>query len=166
MPVVIDPNAQGLEHAGEGVLLFHGPPDPQHVVEQQLADVPRGQPGQLEPGPVHDHLAERADLGLDAEAHGRFPLPRQASSDHWDSADSTEPTLAAEPIESTDPTEPTDAIDRIEPAEPIDKMDPVEPIDRIDPLEPMDRIDPLEPMLSIDPALPKAASVFHMQAFS
>jgi len=38
-------------------------------VEEQLADVPRGQPGQLEPGPVHDHLAERADLGLDAEAH-------------------------------------------------------------------------------------------------
>ncbi len=115
---------------------------------------------------MHDHLAERADLGVDAEAHGRLPFPRQASNDHCDSADSTEPTLAAEPIESTDPTEPTDAIDRIEPAEPIDKMDPVEPIDRIDPLEPMDRIDPLEPMLSIDPALPKAASLFRMESFS
>jgi hypothetical protein len=117
---------------------------------------------------VHDHLAERADLGLDAKAHSspRFPLPRQASSDHCDSADSTEPVLAAEKIASTDPTEPTEPIDRIEPAEPIDKMDPVDPIDRIDPLEPIDRIDPLEPMLSIDPALPKAACLFRMESFS
>jgi hypothetical protein len=115
---------------------------------------------------VHDHLAERADLGLDAEAHGRFPLPRQASSDHWDSADSTDPTLAAEPIESTDPTEPTDAIDRIEPAEPIDKMDPLDPMDKIDPVEPIDRIDPLEPMLSMEPALAGTALLFRMESFS
>jgi hypothetical protein len=103
---------------------------------------------------VHDHLAERADLGLDAEAHGRFPLPRQASSDHWDSADSTDPTLAAEPIESTDPTEP------------IDKMDPLDPMDKIDPVEPIDRIDPLEPMLSMEPALAGTALRFRMESFS
>ena len=83
-------------------------------------------------------------------------MPFQASSDHCDSADITEPTLAAEKIESTDATEPTDAIDSTEPAEPIDRMDPLDPMDKMDPLEPMDRIDPLEPMLSMDPALPSA----------
>src|SRR6185312_10074394 len=166
LPVVMDPNAPGSEHAGERVVLLPGPPGPQHVVEQQLADVPRGQPGQLEPGPVHDHLPERPDLGLDAEAHRGLPLPFQASSDHWDSADITEPTLAAEKIESTDATEPTDPIDRIEPAEPIDRMDPLEPMERMDPLEPMDRIDPLEPMLSMEPALPSATLLFRMEPLS
>jgi hypothetical protein len=150
-------NAPGAEHRGEGVVLLLGPAGPEHVVEEQLADVPRGQPGELEPRPVHDHLAERADLGLDAEAHRRPPLPRQASSDHWDSADSTEPTLAAEPTDSTDAMDPAEPIDRIEPAEPIDKMDPLEPIDRIDPLEPIDRIDPAEP---------GDAFVFRMEPFS
>jgi hypothetical protein len=114
---------------------------------------------------VHDHLSERADLGLDAEAHCDLPLPFQASSDHCDSADSTEPTLAAEKIESTDATEPTDAIDRTEPAEPIDRMDPLDPMDKIDPLDPMERIDPLEPMLSTDPALPCVTMLFRMESF-
>src|SRR6185312_12166025 len=148
------------------VVLLPGPSGPQHVVEQQLADVPRGQPGQLEPGPVHDHLAERPDLGLDAEAHRGLPLPFQASSDHCDSADITEPTLAAEKIESTDATEPTDAIDSTEPAEPIDRMDPLDPMERMDPVEPMDRIDPLEPMLSMEPALPSATLLFRMEPLS
>jgi hypothetical protein len=161
----MDPNAPGPEHVGKRVVLLLGPPGPQHVVEQQLADVPRGQPGQLEPGPVHDHLAERADFGLDAEAHRDLPLPFQASSDHCDSADITEPTLAAEKIESTDATEPTDAIDSTEPAEPIDRMDPLDPMDKIDPLDPMDRIDPLDPMLSMEPVLSSATLVFRMEPF-
>jgi hypothetical protein len=54
------PNAPGLQHPGKGIVLLLGPPGPQHVVEQQLADVPRGQPGQLQAGPVHDDLAELA----------------------------------------------------------------------------------------------------------
>ncbi len=70
-------------------------------------------------------------------------FPRQASTDHWESADRTAPTLAAEATENTAATEPTEPIDKIEPAEPIDRMDPAEPIDKIDPLEPMLRIDPL-----------------------
>ncbi len=69
-------------------------------------------------------------------------FPRQASTDHWESADRIDPALAAEATESTDATEPTEPIDKIEPAEPIDKIDPAEPIDRIDPLEPMLRMDP------------------------
>jgi hypothetical protein len=109
---------------------------------------------------VHDHLAERADLGVDAEAHGRLPFPRQASSDHCDSADSTEPTHPTEPTDSTDATHPAEPIDRIEPAEPIDKMDPLDPMDRIDPLEPMDRIDPEDPRDRGD------AFVFRMESFS
>ena len=70
-------------------------------------------------------------------------FPRQASTDHWESADRIDPALAAEATESTDATEPTEPIDKIEPADPIDKMDPAEPIDKIDPLEPMLRMDPL-----------------------
>ena len=58
LPVIVHPNAPGAQHPGEGVVLLLGPPGPEHVVEQQLADVPRGQPGQLEPGPVHDDLPE------------------------------------------------------------------------------------------------------------
>ena len=78
------------------------------------------------------------------------PFTCQASTDHWDSADRTEPMLAAEPTESTD---------AIEPADPIDKIDPAEPMDRIDPADPMDRIDPLDPMLKMEP------SVFRMRSF-
>ena len=70
-------------------------------------------------------------------------FPRQARTDHRESADRIDPALAAEATESTDATEPTEPIDKIEPAEPIDKMDPAEPIDKIDPLEPMLRMDPL-----------------------
>jgi hypothetical protein len=79
------------------------------------------------------------------------PFTCQASTDHWDSADRTEPMLAAEPTESTD---------AIEPADPIDKIDPAEPMDRIDPADPMDRIDPLDPMLKME------LSVFRMRLFS
>jgi hypothetical protein len=79
------------------------------------------------------------------------PFACQASTDHWDSADRTEPMLAAEPTESTE---------AMEPADPIDKIDPAEPMDRIDPADPMDRIDPLDPMLKMEP------SVFRMRSFS
>ena len=42
LPVVVHPNAPGAEHPGKGVVLLLGPPGPEHVVEQQLADVARG----------------------------------------------------------------------------------------------------------------------------
>jgi hypothetical protein len=49
--------AEGL---GEHVVFFLGLLGPQHVVEQQLADVLRGEPGQLDAGPVHDGLPQLA----------------------------------------------------------------------------------------------------------
>src|ERR1022692_2936790 len=57
------------QRAGEGIVLFVRLLRPHHIVEQQLADVPRDQPGQLKPWPVDDGLAELADLGLHAEGH-------------------------------------------------------------------------------------------------
>jgi hypothetical protein len=68
-PEVVNLHALVPKHLGEGVVLLLGPLGPEHVVEEQLADVPRSQPGQLEAGPVHDDLAKLADLRLDVEVH-------------------------------------------------------------------------------------------------
>jgi hypothetical protein len=58
-----------LAHPGhELVVLVLGALDPQHVVEQQLVVVGRGQPLEAELGPVHHHLAQPTDLRVDAEA--------------------------------------------------------------------------------------------------
>jgi hypothetical protein len=65
--------------------------------------------------------------------------------DQRDRADSTEPTLAAEPTDHRQATDPADPIDRMEPADPIDRIEPADPIDRIDPVDPMLRIEPDEP---------------------
>jgi len=62
LPEVVDPHALLAERLGERVVLLLGLGGPEHVVEQQLADVPRGQPGQLQARPVHDDLAELARL--------------------------------------------------------------------------------------------------------
>ncbi len=62
LPEVVDPHALVAERLGERVVLLLGLLGPHHVVEQQLAHVPRGQPGQLKPGPVHDDLAQLAYL--------------------------------------------------------------------------------------------------------
>ena len=89
----------------------------------------------------------------------RPPL-RHASRDQRDSADKTEPALAAEPTERMEATEAT---------EPIERIDPAEPMDKIEPVEPMDKIDPLEPILSSEPAEPADRSelfVFPMPRFS
>ena len=51
----------------ERVVLLAGPLGPQHVVEEQVPAVPGSEPAQLEPGPVHDHLPEPADLRVNAE---------------------------------------------------------------------------------------------------
>jgi hypothetical protein len=66
---VVHRDAALAQRLGEDVMLLLGPPGPHHVVEQQLADVLRGQPGQLQARPVHDDLAELSHLGLDAERH-------------------------------------------------------------------------------------------------
>ena len=60
----MDLHALAAERLGEGVVLLLGPAGPEHVVEEQLADVTRGEPGELEPGPVHDDLPELTYLEL------------------------------------------------------------------------------------------------------
>ena len=62
LPEVVHPHAPVAQRLGERVVFLLGPPGPEHVVEEQLADVARGQPGQLEPGPVHDDLLELTHL--------------------------------------------------------------------------------------------------------
>ena len=42
---------------------------PRDVVEQQAVDVAGRQPVELAPGPVRDHVPQRADLGIDARLH-------------------------------------------------------------------------------------------------
>ena len=57
---------QGL---GEGVVFLLGLLGPHHVVEEQLADVLRREPGQLQTRPVDDGLAELAHLRVDTKRH-------------------------------------------------------------------------------------------------
>ena len=59
---VVHPDAAVAQRLGEHVVLFPGLLGPHHVVEQQLADVLRGEPGQLQPGPVDDRLAQLPDF--------------------------------------------------------------------------------------------------------
>jgi hypothetical protein len=47
---------------GEHVVFFLGLGRPQHIVEQQVPDVLRGEPGQLQARPVDDGLPQLADL--------------------------------------------------------------------------------------------------------
>ena len=56
------------QHVGERVVLLAGPLHPQHVVEQQVGAVRRGQALELEVGPVQHHLPQPPDLGVDVEA--------------------------------------------------------------------------------------------------
>ena len=56
---------------GECIVLLFGLRGPHHVVEEQLADVLGGQPGQLQPRSMDDGLAKLADLRLHRERHGR-----------------------------------------------------------------------------------------------
>ena len=41
--------------------------DPQHIVEQQVVVIRRGQPLEAELRPVHNHLAQLADFGVNTE---------------------------------------------------------------------------------------------------
>src|SRR5262249_20825154 len=63
------------QRLGKRVVLLLGPLSPHHVIEEQLTDVPRGEPGQLQAWPVQDHLAQCSYLGLDIERHQMASSP-------------------------------------------------------------------------------------------
>ena len=65
---VQDFDAAFHERVGEGVVLLARPADPEHVVEEELVLVARGQTPQLEVRPVQDHPAQTADLRPDVLA--------------------------------------------------------------------------------------------------
>ena len=67
--VVMDVDALVSQRLGEGIVLLFGLLRPQHVVEEQLADVLRGEARQLESRTVEDGLAELADLRVDTKGH-------------------------------------------------------------------------------------------------
>ena len=56
IPEQVDLDPLVAQFLGEGIVLLAGPLCPHHVVEEQLIDIVGGQPGQLEPWPVNDHL--------------------------------------------------------------------------------------------------------------
>ena len=58
------PGPQAAQQAAGSRL---GPARPQHAVEQQLAGVVRGEPLELQVGPVQHYLAQPADLGIDVK---------------------------------------------------------------------------------------------------
>ena len=64
------PALPGRRAPREGVMLLASPLRPHHVVEQQRRRVAWGEPVELETGPVHDDLAEPADLGMDTDLRG------------------------------------------------------------------------------------------------
>jgi hypothetical protein len=53
-------------------------------------------------------------------------LARHDRSDHFDTADRTDPVLAHEPIEKSELALPIDPIDINDPTEPIDRIEPSE----------------------------------------
>ena len=90
-----------LAHPGdELVVLPLGALDPQHVVEQQLVVVGRGQPLEAEVGPMDDDLAQLADLGVDAER--RHALLRRIVS----SATTCVPAAAVDELRRSASSEP------------------------------------------------------------
>ena len=63
---VVDDDTLGAQDRGEGVVLGLGPGDVEGVVEEQGVGVDGGQAGDLPAGPVDDHLAQGAGLGVDS----------------------------------------------------------------------------------------------------
>src|SRR5450432_3272999 len=66
----------------ERVVLGSGPVGPHDVVEEQVVDVVRREPGQLQTGPVNDHLAELTNLRVNVEGHV-VSLSGRVESDAW-----------------------------------------------------------------------------------
>jgi len=85
--VVVHGHAAVPQRAGEGVVLLLGPGHPEHVVEQQISSVVRGQPLQFEVRAVQDHLPQAADLGVNVE-HA-FPSKQSVSRSSYAKAVST-----------------------------------------------------------------------------
>ena len=54
--VVVHDRAAGPQHVRERVVLLLRPAHPEHVVEEQVGRVVRGEPLELQAGPVQDHL--------------------------------------------------------------------------------------------------------------
>jgi hypothetical protein len=71
---VVHDHAPITELSDEGVMLCAGPVGPHDIVEEQVIDVVRCQPGQLQTRSMHDHLAELPDFGVDVERHGVVAL--------------------------------------------------------------------------------------------
>ncbi len=67
-------------HLTEGVVLALGLGHPQHVVEEQVLGVRRREAGVLETGAVDEHLAQGADLRVDAECHVSAPCSKTPCS--------------------------------------------------------------------------------------
>jgi hypothetical protein len=70
---MVHPDALLAQRLGERVMFFLRLLRPHHVVEQQRADVLRGEPGQLQAEPVNDDLTELSHLRVDAEGHDCAP---------------------------------------------------------------------------------------------
>jgi hypothetical protein len=68
---LVDLDPAVAHRRAERVVLLLGALHPDHVVEQEIAGVGRGEPRVLEARPVHEHLVELPDLGVDVE--GRRP---------------------------------------------------------------------------------------------
>jgi hypothetical protein len=71
-------------------------------------------------------------------------------TDQLENAESTEPTLIAEPAENNETIDPAEPTDRIDPADPMLRMEPAEPMLRIDPADPIDKIEPAGPLVRAD----------------
>jgi hypothetical protein len=67
---MVDEDALAAQHLDERVVFLARAAGPEHVVEQQLVAVARGEPVELEAGPVNDGLSEPTDFGADPERVG------------------------------------------------------------------------------------------------
>ena len=75
LAVVVHDDPAVAQRGGERVVLGLRLGHPEHVVEQQVGGVVRGQPLQLEVRPVQDDLAQQADLGVHMEHGSQTRLP-------------------------------------------------------------------------------------------
>ena len=69
------------QRVGERVVLLAGALDPQHVVEEQLAAVGRGEAAELEVRTVQQHPSQDPDLGVHVES-GHGPIVHRRSGRH------------------------------------------------------------------------------------
>ncbi len=110
-----------------------------------MADV-AAVPGPVDPADLRSfHALAAADADLSAGVRDRHAI-----TDQLENAESTEPTLIAEPAENNETIDPAEPTDRIDPADPMLRMEPAEPMLRIDPADPIDKIEPAGPLVRAD----------------